>query len=112
MSFVNYFVSATQLRVTTLISNFMGLVLITLTLNPLTPELNPSAQRYLTRVFTGDFDSSTVHFVNICVKHQQIHQFIPFINYIWYILHVSALHCHRQGAFLVPSEDAQLRSSR
>jgi hypothetical protein len=25
--------------------------------NPLTPELNPSAQRYLTRFFTGDFAS-------------------------------------------------------
>ena len=27
-----------------------------------------------------------------------------FINYVWYHLHVSALHCHPQGAFLVPSE--------
>jgi transcription termination factor Rho len=25
--------------------------------NPLTPELNPSPQRYLTRFFTGDFAS-------------------------------------------------------
>jgi hypothetical protein len=24
-------------------------------INPLTPELNPSAQRCLTRIFTGDF---------------------------------------------------------
>jgi hypothetical protein len=30
--------------------------------------------------------------------------FIQFINYVWYILHFSALHCHPQGAFLVPSE--------
>jgi hypothetical protein len=46
-------------------------------------ELNPSAQRCLTRYFTGDFASSTVHFVNICVKNQQIHQlFIQFINYV------------------------------
>jgi hypothetical protein len=37
-------------------------------LKPLTPELNPSAQRCLTRFFTGDFASLTVHFVNICVK--------------------------------------------
>jgi hypothetical protein len=37
-------------------------------INPLTPELNPLAQRCLTRYFTGDF----VHFVNICVKTQQI----------------------------------------
>jgi hypothetical protein len=30
--------------------------------------------------------------------------FIQFINYLWYLLHVSALHCLLQGAFLVPSE--------
>jgi hypothetical protein len=28
-----------------------------LTVNPLTPELNPSVQRWLTRFFTGDFAS-------------------------------------------------------
>jgi hypothetical protein len=28
---------------------------VTETVNPLTPELNPSAQRCLTRFFTGDF---------------------------------------------------------
>jgi hypothetical protein len=51
--------------------------------NPLTPELNPSAQRCLTRFFTGYFDSWTVHFVNICVKNQQMQQlFIQFINYV------------------------------
>jgi hypothetical protein len=50
-------------------------------INPLTPELNPSVQRCLTRFFTGDFASRTVHFVNICVKNQQIQQlFIQFIN--------------------------------
>jgi hypothetical protein len=32
--------------------------------NPL-PELNPSAQRYLTRFLTGDFSSWAVHFVDI-----------------------------------------------
>jgi hypothetical protein len=38
-------------------------------------------------------------------QNQQMHQlFIQFINYVWYILHVSALHWHLQGAFLVPSE--------
>jgi hypothetical protein len=42
-------------------------------INPLTPELNPSAQRCLTRFFTGDFASLTLHFVNIRVKNQQIH---------------------------------------
>jgi hypothetical protein len=67
--------------------------------NPLTPELNPSAQRCLTIFFTGDFASWTVHFVNVCVKSQQMQQlFIQFINYVWYLLHVSALHCHPQGA--------------
>jgi hypothetical protein len=39
------------------------------------------------------------------VKSQQIHQlFIQFINYVRNLLHVSALHCHLQGAFLLPSE--------
>jgi hypothetical protein len=73
--------------------------------NPLTPELNPSAQRSLTRYFTGEFTSWTVNFVNICLKYQQIQQlFIQFINCVWCLLHVSALHCHPQGVFLVPSE--------
>src|SRR5215471_17637657 len=41
----------------------------------------------------------------MCMKNQQIQQlFIQFINYVWYFLHVSALHCHLQGGFLVPSE--------
>jgi hypothetical protein len=41
----------------------------------------------------------------MCVKNQQTHQFfIQFINCVWQILHVSALHCHPQGVFLVPSE--------
>src|SRR5215469_16413078 len=40
-----------------------------------------------------------------CMKKQHIHQlFIQFINYVWQLLHVSALHCHLQGALLVPSE--------
>jgi hypothetical protein len=51
---------------------------------PLMPELNPSAQRCLTRFYTGDFASWTVHFVNICVKNQLMQQlFIQFINYVW-----------------------------
>jgi hypothetical protein len=29
---------------------------------------------------------------------------IQFINCVCYLLHVSALHCHLQGAFLVPSK--------
>src|SRR5215475_10681831 len=55
--------------------------------------------------FTGDFASCTMHFFNICMKKQQIHQLlIQFFNYVWYLLHVSALHCHLQGAFLVPCD--------
>jgi hypothetical protein len=39
---------------------------------------------YLDEIFTGDFASLTVHFINICLKNQQIHQlFIQFINYVW-----------------------------
>jgi hypothetical protein len=39
------------------------------------------------------------------VKKQQMHKlFIQLINYVWYLLHVTALHCHLQGAFQVPSE--------
>jgi hypothetical protein len=30
--------------------------------------------------------------------------FIQFINYVWLLVHVSALHCDPQGAFLAPSE--------
>jgi hypothetical protein len=52
--------------------------------NHLSAELNPSAQRCLTRFFTGDFASWTVHFVHICVKNQQMYQlFIQYINYVW-----------------------------
>jgi hypothetical protein len=73
--------------------------------SPLTPELNPSAQRCLARFSTADFASLTVHFVNTCVKNQQMKQlFIQSINYVWQLLHVSALYCHLHGAFLVPSE--------
>jgi hypothetical protein len=51
---------------------------------PLTPELNPSTQRCLTRFFTGDFGFLNCAFSNICVKTQQIHQLdIQFINYVW-----------------------------
>jgi hypothetical protein len=53
-------------------------------INPLTPEINPSAKHCQTRYFTGDFASWTVHMFNMCVKNQQIHQlFIQFINHVW-----------------------------
>jgi hypothetical protein len=43
------------------------------------------------------------------VKNQQIQQlFIQFINYVWYLLYVSALHCHPQETFLVPSERSSI----
>jgi hypothetical protein len=81
--------------------------------NSLKPELNPSAQRCLTRFFTGDFASRTVNFVNICVKNQQMQQlFIKCINYVRYHLHVSALHFHLQRAFLVPSERCSIVDGR
>jgi hypothetical protein len=60
--------------------------------NPLTPELNSSAQRYLTRFFTGDFASWTLNFVNICVKNQQMQQLFSLlimygISYMfWYYI--------------------------
>jgi hypothetical protein len=50
---------------------------------PSTPELNPSAQRCLTRILL-EFCFLNLHFVNIRVKNQQIHQlFIQFTNYVW-----------------------------
>jgi hypothetical protein len=53
-------------------------------INPLTSELNASAQRYLTRFYTEEFASWTVHLVNISVKNQKMQQlFIQFVNYVW-----------------------------
>jgi hypothetical protein len=53
-------------------------------INPLTPELNPSAQRCHTRFFTGDYAGWAVNFINILVNSQQMQQlFILFINYVW-----------------------------
>jgi hypothetical protein len=49
-------------------------------INLLMPELNPSAQRCLTRDFTGDFASLTLHFVNICVKTNK------YTNYLFGLL--------------------------
>jgi hypothetical protein len=77
-------------------------------INPLTQELNPSAQRCLTRFFTGDFASSTVHFVNTCVKNQQIHQlFMLFINYreqdfgTWKVYCVSNVTFHAEFKYAI-----------
>jgi hypothetical protein len=41
---------------------------------------------------------------NMLEKPTNTPLFTQFINHVWYLLHVSALHCHPQGAFLVPSE--------
>jgi hypothetical protein len=77
--------SCWSLRIVSLASTASPLrVLKAAELNPLTLELNRSAQRCLTRFFTGDFASWTVHFVNIRVKNQQMQQlFIQFVNYVW-----------------------------
>jgi hypothetical protein len=55
-------------------SSLCLLALRIFSINPLTPELNPSSQRCLTRFFTGDFAAWTLNFVNICVKNQQEQQ--------------------------------------
>jgi hypothetical protein len=80
--------------------------------NPSTPELNPSEQRSLTRIFTGDFASWTVHFVNICVKSQQMQQlFFQFIIYggSYMFRHYIAIFRERSLCVL---RDARLRGSR
>jgi hypothetical protein len=46
-------------------------VIVSYQVNTLKPELNPSAQRYVTRFFAGEFASWTVNFVFICVKNQK-----------------------------------------
>jgi hypothetical protein len=53
--------------------------------NPLTAELGKYLRATLPdETFNGDFASWTVHFVNMCVKNQQMQQlFIQFINYVW-----------------------------
>jgi hypothetical protein len=58
-------------------------------LNPLTPELNPSAQRCLARFFTGNFASWTVHFVHICMKTNKCN------NYSFSLLIMVAPTCFR-----------------
>jgi hypothetical protein len=67
-----------------LASHGLCIKLISYDINPLTLELNPTTQRCLPRFFTGDFAACTVHFVDRCVKNQQMQQlFIQFINYVW-----------------------------
>jgi hypothetical protein len=81
-------------------------------INPLTPELNPSAQRCLTRYFYWRFCFLNVHFVNICMKTNK------YINYSFSLLitygssyifwHYIAILRERSYCLL---RDAQLRIS-
>jgi hypothetical protein len=53
-------------------------------ITPLTPELNPSAQRCLTRVFTGILFLQPCSSLIYAWKTDNLHQlFVQFINYIW-----------------------------
>jgi hypothetical protein len=84
---------------------FWGLSCDSITISSTLVEMLNPVQHCLRRFFTGDFASWTVHFVNICMKNQQMQQlFFQFINYVCYLLHVSALYCHPQGAFIEPPE--------
>jgi hypothetical protein len=79
------------------------------------PELNPSTQRCLTRFFTGDFASCSVHFFNICVKNEQMQQlFIQFINYVWEQSQIAMHHVSRHNAPIhnILSTSPQLGISR
>jgi hypothetical protein len=84
------------------------------TINPLMLELNPSAQCCLTRFFTGDFPSWTMHFINICMKNQQIHQlFIQFIKYAWWRgAHGHHVTRHNTHIHNILSTDPQLHISQ
>jgi hypothetical protein len=53
-------------------------------INLLTPELNPSTQRCLTRFFTEDVLASEPCIRNIRVQNQQMHQLLVFIQFIVY----------------------------
>jgi hypothetical protein len=49
-------------------------------------------------------DSQEIGWCSKNMREKPTNTTIQFINYVWYPLHVSALHCHPQGAFLVPFE--------
>jgi hypothetical protein len=56
-------------------------------INPLTPELNPSAQRCLTRFLLENLLLEPCTSLMYAWKNQQMQQlFIQFINYVWYLL--------------------------
>jgi hypothetical protein len=51
---------------------------------PLTPKLNPSAQRCLTIFLLGILLLEPSISINTCVKNQQMQQlFMQFISYVW-----------------------------
>jgi hypothetical protein len=67
--------------------------------NPLAPELNPSAQRWLTRFFTGDFGSQ------IATHHVTIHN-MPIHNILSTVPQLSisqkALRTFPEGGNVMP----------
>jgi hypothetical protein len=81
--------------------------------NPLTPELNPSAQRCLTRFFTSAFAHRTLHFVNICVKTNKYtnYSFSLLIMYGSSYMFRHYIAIIRELSYCL-MRDAQLRSSR
>jgi hypothetical protein len=65
-------------------ARFRYLLLTVLSFNPLTPELNSSAQRCLTRSFYWGFCFLNRAFRQYMREIQQIHElFIQLINYVW-----------------------------
>jgi hypothetical protein len=70
-----------------------------------------SASRHFMSWTGCDFKSS-LEFIVVFDNSINIHAWKPtnssiviqFISYVWWLLHVSALYCHPQGAFLEPSE--------
>jgi hypothetical protein len=66
--------------------SFLYILQVYISVNPLTSEINhpPPRATLPDEIFTGDFASWTVNFVNVCMKNQQMQQlFIQFINYVW-----------------------------
>jgi hypothetical protein len=78
--------------------------IVVLSVNPLTPELNPSAQRWLKRFLIGILLLQP--WISLIYAWKTTNT--PFIhlvnNYVLELLHVSVLYCHLQGAFIVPYE--------
>jgi hypothetical protein len=54
-----------------------------MSINALTPELNPSTQHCLMRFIYWVFCFLNHAFLYICVKNQQIHQLFIQLNCVW-----------------------------